>query len=189
MIAVASSAAAAPMQGVDQILAAQVAAFLAFLLAASAAHKWLRWKQTLGVVRDFAGVPRAAASSVALTVGLVEWLAAALLFSSSYRVLGALLAASILTVYLTLIVRSLIAGRRDVDCGCSFGPARRSLGTFEVVRNSVLASMALLVAVSAVRGGAAVAVSQLLGAAALLALYGALDQAMGLQPMRKGAVL
>jgi hypothetical protein len=28
-----------------------------------------------------------------------------------------------------------------------------------------------------------------LGAAALLALYGALDQAMGLQPMRKGAVL
>jgi hypothetical protein len=189
MIAVASSAAAAPMQGVEQILAAQFAAFLAFLLAASAAHKWLRWKQTLGVVRDFAGVPRAAASAVALTVGLVEWLTAALLFSSSYRVLGALLAASILTVYLTLIVRSLIAGRRDVDCGCSFGPARHSLGAFEVVRNSVLASMALFVAVSAVRGGAAVAVSQVLGAAALLALYGALDQAMGLQPMRKGAVL
>ena len=58
-----------------------------------------------------------------------------------------------------------------------------------MVRNSVLASMALFVAVSAVRGGAAVAVSQVLGAAALLALYGALDQAMGLQPMRKGAVL
>jgi hypothetical protein len=189
MIAVASSAAAAPMQGVDQVLAAQFAAFLAFLLAASAAHKWLRWKETLGVVRDFAGVPRAGASAAALTVGLVEWLTAALLFSSSYRVLGALLAASILTVYLTLIARSLIAGRRDVDCGCSFGPARHSLGTFEVVRNSVLASMALFVAASAVRGGAAVAVSQVLGAAALLALYGALDLAMGLQPMRKGAVL
>jgi hypothetical protein len=189
MIAVASSAAAASMQGVVQILAAQFAAFLAFLLAASAAHKWLRWKHTLGVVSDFAGVPRPAASAVALTVGLAEWLTAALLFSPPYRVLGALLAASILTVYLTLIARALIAGRRDVDCGCSFGPARHSLGTFEVVRNSVLASLALFVAASAVRGGPAITASQVLGAGALLALYGALDQAMGMQPMRKGAVL
>lgn len=189
MIAVPSSAASASVQGVVQILAAQFAAFLAFLLAASAAHKWLRWKHTLGVVRDFAGVPRAAASAVALTVGLAEWLTAALLFSPSYRVLGALLAASILTVYLTLIAGALIAGRRDVDCGCSFGAARHPLGTFEVVRNSVLASLALFVAASAVRGGPAIAASQVLGAGALLALYGALDQAMGMQPMRKGAVL
>lgn len=189
MIAVAPGATAVSMQGVDQVLAAQIAAFLAFLLAASAAHKWLRWKHTLAVVRDFAGAPPAAAPVAAAAAGLAEWLAAALLFFPSYRVLGALLAASILTMYLTLIVRSLIAGRRDVDCGCSFGPARHPLGPFEVVRNSVLASLALLVAASAVRGGAAVAPSQVLGAGALLALYGALDQAMGLQPMRKGAVL
>lgn len=189
MIAVASGAAAASMQGIDQILAAQFAALLAFLLAASAAHKWVRWKRTLEVVRDFGGVPRAAASAVTLTVGLTEWLAAALLFSPSYRVLGALLAALILTVYLALIARSLIAGRRDVDCGCSFGPARHSLGTYEVVRNSVLAATALLVAASAARGGAAIAASQVLGAGAMLALYGALDQAMGLRPVRKGTVL
>jgi hypothetical protein len=188
MIVVASSAAAS-MQGIVQTLAAQVAAFLAFLLAASAAHKWYRWKDTIRVVGDFGGVPRAAATPVALAVGLTEWLAAALLFSPSYRVLGGLLAASILTVYLALIARSLIAGRRDVDCGCSFGAARRSLGTFEAVRNSVLAAMALCVAASTVSGGAAIAASQVLAAAAMLALYGALDQAMGLQPMRKGTVL
>jgi len=58
-----------------------------------------------------------------------------------------------------------------------------------VVRNSVLASLALFVAASAVRGGPAIAASQVLAAGALLALYGALDQAMGMQPMRKGAVL
>ncbi|HEY3849481.1 MAG TPA: MauE/DoxX family redox-associated membrane protein [Steroidobacteraceae bacterium] len=189
MIAVASSAAAASMQGVDQVLAAQFAAFLAFLLAASAAHKWLRWKHTLAVMRDFAGVPPAAAPAAAAAAGLAEWLAATLLFFPSYRVLGALLAASILTVYLTLIARSLIAGRRDVDCGCSFGPARHALGIFEVARNSVLASLALLVAASAASGGAAIAASQVLGAVALLALYGALDQAMGMRPMREGTVL
>jgi Methylamine utilisation protein MauE len=189
MTAVAASAAAASMPGVDQILAAQLAALLALLLAVSAAHKWWRWQHTVGVARDFAGVPRAAAPAAALSVGLAEFLAAGLLCLPAYRVLGALLAASILTVYLALIARALIAGRRDIDCGCSFGRARHALGAFEVARNAVLAAMALFVAASAARGGPAIAPSQALAAAALLALYGALDQVMGLQPMRKGAVL
>jgi hypothetical protein len=189
MTGVAASAAAASMPGVDQMLAAQLAAFLALLLAASAAHKWLRWEPTLGVLRDFAGVPRAAAPAAALTVGLAEWSAAGLLFLPAYRVLGALLAASLLTGYLALIARVLITGRRDIDCGCSFGSARHRLGAFEVGRNAALAAMALFVAASAVRGGPAIAPSQALAACALLALYGALDQVMGLQPMRKGAVL
>ena len=177
------------MLGIDQVLAAQLAAFLAFLLAASAAHKWWRWEQTLGVVRDFAGVPRGASRAAAVTVGVVEWLAAALLFVPSYRVLGALHTATILTVYLAHIARSLSAGRRDVDCGCSFGPVHHTLGAFEVGRNATLATMALFVAGSAVRGGPVITASQVLAAAAMLALYGALDQVMGLRPMRKGVAL
>jgi hypothetical protein len=189
MTAVVSGASAASMHDIDQVLAAQFAAFLAVLLAASAAHKWWRWDHTLGVVRDFAGVPGAAAPAVTATVGVVEWLAAALLFFPSYRVLGALLAATILTVYLALIARSLSAGRRDVDCGCSFGPARHSIGAYEVGRNAVLAAVALFVAASAARGGPVIALSQVLAAAAMLVLYGALDQVMGLRPMRRGVAL
>jgi hypothetical protein len=66
---------------------------------------------------------------------------------------------------------------------------RRSLGAFEVGRNSVLAAMALFVAGSAARGGPAIALSQVLAAAAMFALYAAIDQVMGLRPMRPGAVL
>ncbi len=189
MTDIASGVSSASMQGIDQVLAAQLAAFLAFLLAASATHKWWRWQHTLEVVRDFAGVPRKAARAAAMTVGAVEWLAAALLFLPSYRVLGALIAATLLTVYLALIVRSLSTGRRDVDCGCGFGPARHSLGAFEVGRNATLTAMALFVAGSAARGAPVIAPSQMLGAAAMLALYGALDQVMGLRPMRKGMAL
>jgi hypothetical protein len=177
------------MQAIDLVLAAQIAAFLALLLAASAVHKWWRFGPTLQVLRDFAGVPRAAAAAVAVTVGLVEWLSAALLFIPSYRVLGALIAAIVLTVYLALIARSVIAGRRDVDCGCSFGPARHSLGGFEAGRNAVLAALALFVAASSARGGPVIEFSQVLAAAAMLALYAALDQVMALRPMRPGAVL
>jgi len=185
----AASSAVASMPGVDQILGAQLAAFLALLLAASALHKGLRWEHTRAVVHNFAGVPHGAAPVAALIAGLMEGLAAALLFLPAYRVLGALLAASLMTAYLALIARALIAGRRDVDCGCSFGGARHGLGGFEVGRNAVLAAMALFVAASAVHGGPAIAASQVLAAAALLALLGALEQVVGLRPMRKGAVL
>jgi hypothetical protein len=188
MMAFASSVSGAAA-GIDEILAAQLAAFLALLLAASAAHKWLRWQKALEAAREFAGVPRRLAPVSVAAVGAAEWVAAVLLLLPVYRVLGALLAASVLTVYLTLIARSLITGRRDVDCGCSFGSTPHPLGSFEVVRNSVLAAMALFVAASAARGATTIAASQMLGAVAMLALYGALDQMMGLRPMRKGAAL
>jgi hypothetical protein len=179
----------ASLQDVGRILAAQLAAFIALLLAASAAHKGLRWGHTLEVAREFVGVPRAAASATALAAGLTECVAAALLFLPAYRMLGAFLAGTVLTVYLAVIVRSLTSGRRDVDCGCSFGTARHRLGGFEVTRNAVLAVITLAVAALSAGGGPVVSASQLVGAGALLALYVALDQLMGLQPMRKGAVL
>lgn len=177
------------MRDIGSILAAQLAAFIGLLLAASALHKCLRWRGTLRVVREFAGVPRVIAPAAALGAGIVECSAAVLLIAPSSRALGALLAASIWTGYLALIVRSLLAGRREVDCGCSFGARRHALGGFEVWRNVILAATALWVAGSSLREGPAMAASQVLGAAALLVLYFALDQLMGLQPMRKGAVL
>ncbi len=189
MSAVTAVVPAASMHDIDQVVAAQFAAFLAFLLAASATHKWWRWERTLDVVRNFSGIPSKAARAAAVTVGGVEWLAAALLFLPAYRILGALLAATVLTVYLALILGAIGAGRREADCGCSFGPARHALGPFEIGRNATLAAMALFVAGSAARGGPVIALSQILAAAAMLALYGALDRVMGLRPMRTGVAL
>jgi hypothetical protein len=46
-----------------------------------------------------------------------------------------------------------------------------------------------IAAVSAVAGGVSVELSQVLGGLALLALYGAVDQVMALQPLRSGELL
>jgi hypothetical protein len=59
-----------------------------------------------------------------------------------------------------------------------------------VVRNAVLAGVAMLIAwVSAASGSVPSQASQVLGGIALLALYGALDQVMALRPLRSGEVL
>ena len=177
------------MHGVVHLLICQIGVYLALLLAASAVHKGMRWAHTKRVVHEFAGVPRSAAPAAAAAAALGESLAALLLFVPAFRRTGALLAALIFGAYLALMLRAIARGQRDVDCGCSFGPTRHPLGAFDVARNAVLVAFALLVAVSAASGAQAVSAAQALAACALLALYGALDQVMALQPPRRGVVI
>jgi len=168
-------------------LAAQGAAFLALLLAASAVHKASHWGQSLRVVRGFAGVPGPLAGASLSVAVACELAAAGLLVLPQARASGAVLAALVWAAYLALLLRAILQNRRNVDCGCSFGTAHRPLGAFHVTRNVLLVGTAAAVAAESAWGAApAVAASQVLGAAALLALYGALDQVMALQPLRAG---
>jgi hypothetical protein len=176
--------------GVFQLLVVQLAAFQAVLLLASGLHKLIRRGRTQAVIHDFAGVPLYLAPFAAVIAALTELLAGLLLLTAPYRAAGGLLAVLIWGGYLALILRAIAQGRRDVDCGCSFGPTQRPLGVFQAVRNMVLAAMAVLVAAgSAATVTGALAPSQILAAFALLALYGALDQVMALTPLRTGELL
>jgi hypothetical protein len=169
-----------------RLLSSQTAGFLAVLLAASAAHKAARFERARSAAHQFAGVPRNAAPAATVAIALIEALAAALLIVPASRATGAWLAAAIFGGYLTLIARAIVQNR-EVDCGCSFGAARHALGAFEALRNSVLVVLAMLAALSSAAGAVPVSVSQGLAAVALFALYAALDQVMGLWPVRKGA--
>jgi hypothetical protein len=184
----------ASMIETGQVLAAQLAVFQALLLAASAAHKASTWSRSLEIMRQFGGVPRSLVSTASGAVIASEFLASLLLFMPSYRAAGAILAAALWSVYLGLILRAILQNRRDLECGCSFGlpsgASSRPLGVFQLGRNAVLTAMAVGIAsMSSVAGGVPVDGSQVLGAVALLALYGALDQVMALQPLRSGELL
>jgi hypothetical protein len=170
-----------------QSFAAQMAVFQAMLLAASAVHKAVRWTHSRNVMRQFAGVPEVLAGSSLGVAIAVELAAGARLLVPAYRTTGAMLAALIWTLYVALIVRAVVQGRRDVDCGCSFGPTSRPLGSFQIARNLVLAALAMFIAWVSASGGSVPAQGTfVLGGLALLALYGALDQVMALQPLRSG---
>lgn len=181
---------AASTAGVFELLAAQLAAFQAVLLLASGLHKLLRHSRTRAVVHEFAGVPRSLAPFAVAAAAAAEMLAAGLLCTAAHRGAGGVLAGLIWSAYLALILRSIGRGRRDVDCGCTFGAARRPLGTYAVVRNMGLAAMAAFVALGSASAAASPLIgSQILAALALLALYCALDQAMALTPPRLGELL
>jgi Methylamine utilisation protein MauE len=173
--------------GVVQELAVQLAAFQAMLLLASGSHKLIQRGRTRDVLHEFAGVPRFLAPAAAPLLGCGEIVVGALLFAPQSRALGGALAALLWSAYLLFIGRGIVLGRRDVDCGCSFGSAHAPLGTYQVVRNLCLIGMAaLLAAVSAASVAEPMALPQILAGFALLVLYGALDQVMALAPPRAG---
>jgi hypothetical protein len=173
-----------------QSFAAQMAMFQAMLLAATAVHKAARWTHSRNVMRQFAGVPGILAGSSLGVAIAVELAAGALLLVPACRTTGAMLAALIWTLYVALIVRAVVQGRRDVDCGCSFGPTSRPLGSFQITRNLALAALAVFIASVSASGGSVPAQGAfVLGGLALLALYGALDQVMALQPLRSGELI
>jgi hypothetical protein len=169
------------------MLAVQLAAFLALLLLASGLHKLIRRRRTETVVHAFAGVPRAAAPLAAVAAGAAESAAGVMLWVPAWRAAGGLLAVLIWGGYLALIAHAIRQGRRDVDCGCTFGSAQHPLGFYQLARNALLIGAALLVSGVALPDVTPpVPASQVLAACALLALYGALDQSMALTPPRAG---
>jgi hypothetical protein len=182
--------AAASLLGVMRLLVVQFAAFEAVLLLASGLHKMIRRDRARAVVREFAGVPRNFARFAVLAVALLELLASLLLWMPTTRAVGGMLAALIWGGYLGLILRAIAQGRRNVDCGCTFGATQHPLGAFQVARNMMLTGVALLVAAGSAAGATgSVVASQILAALVLLALYGALDQVMALTPPRSGELL
>jgi hypothetical protein len=179
--------AAASTFGIVESLAVQCAAFQAVLLLASGLHKLIRRHRTRTVVHEFARVPRYLAPFAVGAAAAAELSAGLLLLTPSLRAAGGAVAALIWGIYLWLILRAIAQGRRDVDCGCTFGVARHPLGAYQVVRNGILTGMAMLVAaVCAANAAGPVGATQVVAALALLALYGALDQVMALQPLRPG---
>ena len=181
---------AASVLGVFQSLVIQFAAFEAVLLLASGVHKLLRRDRSQAAVRALAGVPRRLAPFAVVVIAAAELLASLLLWTPSYRAMGGALAALIWGGYLALILRAIARGRRDVDCGCTFGAAHRPLGAYHVARNLVLTGAAVLVAAGCAAGvSGPVIAPQILAALVLFALYGALDQVMALMPPRSGELL
>jgi hypothetical protein len=173
--------------GVITLLASQAAAFLALLLIASAIHKLLWPARARAAMEEFARVPRRFANPALAGVLLAELVAGVCMGFPAARTAAAWLAALIWTSYLLLILRAIIQGRRYVDCGCSFGASARPLGAYQALRGVVLIGLALLVAaLSAHAAGAAPTATELLAAAAFLALYAALDQVLAAPPVAAG---
>ncbi|MEK7266500.1 MAG: MauE/DoxX family redox-associated membrane protein [Pseudomonadota bacterium] len=131
---------------IDPAISAAFGVCLAALFAASAAHKARGFAEFAGVVRNYRLAPEGVAPALsAIVIALEAMLAAGLLYPPM-RAAAGVGAAALLLAYGGAIAFNLARGRRDIDCGCTFGGSGERLTPVLVIRNAGLAVLALAVA-------------------------------------------
>jgi hypothetical protein len=176
----------------DAVFARACGAGVALILLLAALDKLRDLDLFAAVIEQYRLVPRTTVHGMALVVPLAEILAAVLLLWPAARAAGALLACVLLLTFAGAIAVNLLRGRYDIDCGCGGLGSVQTISWWLVLRNGVLALLALAgAAEGAARSFTWVDLCTALGATlALLALYAAFTQlsanAPRLHTLRRG---
>lgn len=164
------------------VYAARYGIGLLFLLAAvSKARNYSIFRATM---LDYQLIPQAFLSTAAALVLILECLIPVGALSGTLAPISMLIAAVLLLAYGTAIGVNLIRGRRDIDCGCTGPAVRQSLSGWLLVRNTVLALIALVAVTEPIERTMSVLdyVLVVIVVAAATAIYAAANQLMANLP-------
>lgn len=128
---------------IDPVLQLAAALTLALVFGAGAASKMSAWAELEGVVRNFRILPHALVPVVRWTLPPVELLLAAGILVPATRVASAWIMGALLVAFAGAIALNVVRGRVDIDCGCFRSALRQNLSWWLVLRNGVLAVMAV----------------------------------------------
>ena len=134
----------------DPVWSLALRAALALLLASAALAKLRDFGDFAAAVAGYRLLPRRLAAPAAAIFVAAELALALGLWLPALRVASALGAALLLSLYGVAIALNLVRGRRDIDCGCGGPLARQSLSEGLVLRNLLLAGLALVAALPVV---------------------------------------
>jgi hypothetical protein len=168
----------------DPVVDTTLRAALALLFLVAAGHKLRDLGRFRATLAEYRLLPAVLTAPGAAAVVAAELAVAAALAGPTVRRSGLVAAAVVLLVYAAAVGINLARGRRDLDCGCAGPAVRRPISAWLVARNVVLAAAALA-GLAPVRARTLVWVDALTvagGAAALAALYAALDRMIAHAP-------
>ncbi len=164
---------------IDPLYGLTARIFLGLFFLAAALHK-LRGRQAfMAAIRGYALLPQALLAPAAVMLLISEVMVGVLLLLPGFEMLASLAAAALLTLYFTAISVNLLRGRRDIDCGCSFGGSSSLLSNWHLLRLGALMALALLPLAGAVsRELAAFDLLNLAGAVIVLGVLYAAGEAL-----------
>jgi hypothetical protein len=168
----------------DPLLKLTVAWSLAVLFAASTAHKIAAFGEWPGVVRSYRVLPRTLALPAAGLLLIAGALTAGALVWPATRQIGSCAAAAQLILFAAAMAINLRRGRSSIDCGCFGSRLRQRISAWMMVRNLILALVALGVLLPAKpRELTVLDIAAVVAAVATLALlYPILEVVMRLPP-------
>ncbi|GEO84120.1 MULTISPECIES: MauE/DoxX family redox-associated membrane protein [Alphaproteobacteria] len=125
--------------------AAAATTFTVLVFLRAAWHKVADFGTFSGYVADYRLLPEALVELAAKALAVVEFLAVALLVYPATVRAGAVLSVALLALYGLAMAVNIARGRTRIECGC--GGAAQRLSQALLLRNALLAAIALLPAV------------------------------------------
>jgi Methylamine utilisation protein MauE len=127
----------------DPAIGWTVVLVLAGVFGAAAVSKLRALDAFVGVVHNFRLVPEPLERPIAYVLPGIELAIAVGVLVSATRATAALAAAILLALFAGAMAINLLRGRRDIDCGCFATVLRQHLSWPLVLRNLLLAGLAL----------------------------------------------
>jgi hypothetical protein len=127
----------------DPVYALAVSLSLAALFGGAAVHQCRGWREWQGVVANYRILPQPVVPVAALALPCAEALVALALAAGAARAFAATAAAGLLLLYALAIGINVGRGRTRIDCGCFGSRLGHGIGSWMVVRNALLACLAL----------------------------------------------
>jgi Methylamine utilisation protein MauE. len=117
---------------------------MAQLLGMAAWHKFKNMTEFKLVLSGYELLPFSLLDAASKLIMVLECLTALALLLPSTRLLGALLAASLMFLYGCAMAINLLHGRRLLDCGCHINSQKQPISWHLVIRNLMFAGTMLL---------------------------------------------
>jgi hypothetical protein len=129
----------------DPAIGWTVVLLLAGVFGAAATTKLRALDAFVGVVHNYRLVPEPLVRPIAYALPVIELSIAVGVLLPAGRVPSAIAAAILLALFAGAMAINLVRGRRDIDCGCFATVLRQRLSWLLVLRNLLLAALALLI--------------------------------------------
>jgi hypothetical protein len=123
---------------IDPVLGFTSRLLLVLVFGTALLHKLRAPREFVAVLREYRLIPEAAAGVVAVLVIVAECFATLGIWWPVVRAWAAAVAVALLVVYAVAIGINIRRGRREIDCGCSFGSSAQPLSAALLVRNALL---------------------------------------------------
>jgi hypothetical protein len=123
---------------IDPVIGCACRFFVTLVFGAASIHKLRSPREFLAILREYRLVPGLFVVPIGFVLVGAEILVAAGIWVVEMQATAAGGAIALLAAYAAAIGINLQRGRREIDCGCSFGSSQQPLSPALLVRNAVL---------------------------------------------------
>jgi hypothetical protein len=129
---------------IDPVIGLTCRLLVALIFGTAVLSKVRDWAQFTAVLRDYQILPAGCVAPAATIVIVTEGFITLAIWISPLREIAVGVAISLLAAYALAIALNLWRGRREIDCGCSFGGSGEPISWILPFRNGLLASICVI---------------------------------------------